>query len=431
MADDLTIFDIDPEKEEQELRAYFTDELTHKPLYAGQCEAAMISLISYQSSVNKIKYAESLKMCLLRYAKGIWLDLYGEFWHCPRIKATPAEDVLQVKLFDVFEVDKILPKDSEIETKDGLYVFKTLEDLIIPAGQMYGTVKIESELAGAALNDYAAGDINSLVKNYEYIESVTNLNGASGGSDPEEDDDYRERLFLAPEKLSTAGTETGYKYLAMSAHKDIIDVSVDLPQEPASVTIGESVYVENGGVFDDEAVTGTVNYKTGVMELTFAEPVSAVKIRIEPAATVELRILTKDGEASSAILGAVDETLSPYDKRPMTDNVLSYSASKVNFTVSGKVIIERNANYETVCEAIDTALAKYFELVRSQLECDVLLSDIIKVIKLVEGVYDVELTSPTASLKGSKKIFYNGLKGDLNIVRRAANGFFASKSNAG
>ena len=79
----------------------------------------------------------------------------------------------------------------------------------------------------------------------------------------------------------------------------------------------------------------------------------------------------------------------------------------------------------------DTALAKYFELVRSQLECDVLLSDIIKVIKLVEGVYDVELTSPTASLKGSKKIFYNGLKGDLNIVRRAANGFFASKSNAG
>ena len=46
MAGDLTIFDIDPEKEEQELRAYFTDELTHKPLYAGQCEAALISLIS-------------------------------------------------------------------------------------------------------------------------------------------------------------------------------------------------------------------------------------------------------------------------------------------------------------------------------------------------------------------------------------------------
>lgn len=420
MADDLTIFDIDPEKEEQELRTYFTDELTHKPLYAGQCEAALISLISYQSSVNKIKYAESLKMCFLRYAEGIWLDLYGEFWLCPRIKATPAEDVLQVKLFDVFEVDKILPKDSEVETKDGLYVFKTLEDLIIQAGQMYGTVKIESELAGAALNEYAAGDINSLVKNYEYIESVANLNGASGGSDPEDDDDYRERLFLAPEKLSTAGTETGYKYFAMSAHKDITDVSVDLPQEPASVTIGESVYVENGGVFDDEAVTGTVNYKTGVMDLTFAAPVSAVKIRIEPAATVELRILTKDGEASSAILGAVDEALSPYDKRPMTDNVVLYSASKVDFTVSGKVIITRNADYTAVCEAVDTALEEYFELVRSQLDYDVLLSEIIKVIKLVEGVYDVELTSPAASLKGSKKIFYNGLKGVLNIVRRAA-----------
>lgn len=421
MADDLTIFDIDPEKEEQSLRAYFTDELTHRDLYPGQDEALLISLISYQSSVNKIKYAESLKNLFVRHAKGIWLDLIGEFWECPRLRATTAKDVLQVKLFDVFESDKILPAGSEVETKDGLYVFKTLNDLVIPAGQMYGTVEIESELAGAALNDYAAGDINSLVKNYEYIESVTNLNGASGGSDPEEDDDYRERLYIAPEKLSTAGSELGYKYFAMSAHKDITDVSVDAPQESATVTIGENTYTaDENGTFDEDEVTGGVDYKTGKMELNFSEPVSSLKIKIQPGGTVVLHVLTKDGEAATGVLDAVSENLSPYDKRPLTDNLLVYSASKVEFSVNGTVTINSDADYEAVCAAVREALAEYFLSLREKFGIDVLVTDIIKVIKLVEGVYDVALTSPAASLIGNKQVFYSGSVGSLTFKRRVS-----------
>lgn len=425
MADDLEIFEINPEADEAALKAKFK-ELTDRELFPAQDESILISLINYQSSVNQVKYAASLKNLFVRYARGIWLDLIGEFWECPRLKATPAQDMLQVKLFDVFESDKILPKDSEIETKDGLYVFKTKSDLIIPAGQLYGSVEIESEQAGAALNDYAAGDINSLVKNYEYIENVTNTIGASGGSDPEKDEDYIERLLIAPEKLSTAGTEDGYKYYAMSAHKDITDVSVDCPQEPATVTIGENVYTEVNGLFDDENVSGTVDYKTGIMELTFSEPVTSLKIRIQPAATVDIRVLTEDGEAAAGILAAVSDKLSPEKTRPLTDNVMIYSAQEKLFTVDADIEIFNTADYELVLKAVTEALEEYFSIIRKKFETDVLLSDINKVIKSVPGVYDVQIKSPLVSLIGDKKSFYRGSIGQLKITRSVKNGVFAA-----
>ena len=425
MADELTIFETDPEKEEQALRAKF-EEITNRGLYPAQDEAVMLSLINYQSALDKIKYTSALKNLFVRYAKGIWLDLLGDFWSCPRLKASSATDVLEVKLFDVFESDKILPKDSEVETKDGLYVFKTKEDLIIPAGQIYGTVEIESDLSGAALNDYAAGDINSLVKNYDYIESVKNLNGASGGSDPEADEDYIVRLLMAPEKLSTAGTTGGYKYFAMSSHKDIADVSVNCPQEPATVTIGDNIYTESDGVFDTEAVTGTVDYKNGVLELNFSEPVSVLKVQIQPAATVDIGILTKDGEASAAILDAVTEGLSPEKTRPLTDNVRVFSAQKEDFTVEGTIYILNTADYETVLKNVISALEKYFDFIRKKFEADVLLSDINKVIKSIEGVYDVDITSPATSLTGDKKKFLSGSIGKLKIERTTKNDVFTS-----
>lgn len=419
MADSLKIFDIDPEKDEAELKRYF-EELTKKTLYPAQDESIMLSVINHQSTINQIKFADSMKNMFIRYAEGIWLDLIGDFYSTPRLRSTKASDVLQVKLYEVFQADKVLPKDSEIETKDGLYIFKTTEDLIIPTGQIYGQVKIESEFAGSSLNDYGKGDINSLIKNYEYIEKVENLNGASGGSDPEEDENYRERLLIAPEKLSTAGTEEGYKYFAMSAHKDITDVSVDCPQKPATVEVDETTYTEVNGTFISDTVNGTIDFRTGTMTLSFNEPVSSIKIVIPPVATVELHALTKDGEASNAILEAISNELSPSNRRPLTDNLLIFSAEKEDFTVDANIKIKQNADYESVSKAVRDAIERYFENIKSKLGADVIKSQIIALINDVEGVYSVDLTNPSTSLSGDKKKFFNGIIGTLTIERASA-----------
>lgn len=418
MADSLDIFDIDPEKDEAELKSYF-QELTKRNLYPAQDETIMLSVINHQSNLNKIKFANSMKNLFIRYAEGIWLDLIGEFYSTPRLKATKAADVVLVKLYNVFQSDRVLPKDSEVETKDGLYIFKTKYDLIIPAGQIYGQVQVESELAGSALNDYAKGDINTLIKNYEYIESVENLKGASGGSDAEDDESYRKRLFIAPEKLSTAGTEDGYKYFSMSAHKDITDVSVDCPQKPATVEINGTIYTEQKNEFISDVVNGHIDYRTGEMTLSFTEPVTTLKIKIEPAATVEIYALTKDGEASIPILEAITSELSPAKRRPLTDNVHVYSAEKEDFTVDLNIKIKQDADYEAVTIAVKAALENYFETIRTKLGTDVIKSNIISLIDEIESVYSVDVINPSVSLRGNKKKFFNGKIGTLTIERAA------------
>jgi phage-related baseplate assembly protein len=52
----------------------------------------------------------------------------------------------------------------------------------------------------------------------------------------EDDEDYRERLVLAPAKLSPAGSAGAYKALALAAHDDVVDINVRSP-DPCEVII--------------------------------------------------------------------------------------------------------------------------------------------------------------------------------------------------
>lgn len=364
MGDKITLIDINPEADEQLLVSYFED-LTDKTLYPAQDERLMISVINHQSILNKVAFNEALAQMFLRYARGIFLDLFGEFLGCPRLEAQSAVDILQIKLYEPFAVDKTLPKGSQVETKDGEYIFVTDEDLIISAGQLYGTVAITSELAGSALNAYVIGDINTLIQNYEYVESVTNLNGAKGGADAEEDDAYRERLFIAPEKFSTAGTVEGYKYFAMAAHKDIVDVKV------LSTTAGR----------------------------------------------VDIYVLTKDGEASLAILDAVSKKVSADKRRPLTDNVFVHSAIKSDFTLSPKITLTKTVDYQTTVSFIGKAFSQYFTETKSALGKSVIKSDIIALIKGLNGIYDIDVSDDLSGLTADDTKFHNGSIGTLTIVR--------------
>lgn len=419
MNDDIVLFDINPEKEEQELVSYL-EYLTDKKLSPAQSERVMISVISHQSSLNLIKTNEAFKMMFLRYAKGIFLDLIGEFMGCPRLQAVKGFDRVLFKTYEAYPVDKVIPKGSKIETKDGAYIVLTKEDLIISAGETEGIVSVETELAGELLNSYKAGDINVLRENYEFIESVVNLDGISGAGDEETDDNYRERLYLAPEKLSTAGTRDGYRYYAMSAHKDITDVSVECPQIPASVTIGDNVYTESSGkITAPNIIDAEVDYKTGTLTMSFASLVSALTVKIPPAATIEVCVLTKDGEASDGILQAVDNNLNADNKRPLTDNVIVFSAEKTVFTFDADITLTKEADHDTVYPLIITALNNYFSSLEKKLKLSVIISHIITLIKNIEGVYDIDVKKPKSSLMGDRKKFYKGQIGTLNIKRAA------------
>lgn len=411
---ELNIIDINPEADEKKLVELF-EEKTGKTLYPAQSERITISIINTISSCMKVKFNQAFRNLLLPYAKGLFLDFIGLFLNCVRLEATQAHSMLRINVYEGLSSDVTIPKGTEIETIDGKYIFTTDDDIVIKSGVLYSDVPITSVYAGELLN-YKKGEINNLIQNYDYVESVTNTVDATGGSDEEDDDRYRERIYIAPEKFSTAGPRKAYKYFAMSAHKDIVDVEVERKQLPASITLEAVLAEENGGIIESDKFSASIDYFTGIMDITFKEPVTSCVIKIPPAATIDVYTLTKDGKASDTIIKAVENAINAEEVRPLTDDVKVGSAIKKDFSVDVIVYITRDADYTLVSTAVAKAMEDYFKEIALKLNTAVIESDIISLIKAIEGVYRVILNSP-GYLPPYKNAYYKGTIANLEIRR--------------
>ena len=413
--EDLELIEINPEKDEIENVAFFEKELDKK-LQPAQSERILISIITTLATNMKIKFNEALKNMFLPYAKGIFLDIIGALLGCPRLKASQAVYILLVKLYEVFSFDKIIPKGSEIETSDGENVFITDKDLIIPSGSTTGQIKITSVKAGSALN-YKKGEINTLIQNYEYVESVENITDAEGGTDEEEDDPYRERLKIAAEKSSTAGAKLAYKYFAMSADKSITDVEVVCEQQDASIEYEGSVYTVNKeNVIDNDILNAEIDYYTGTFTFTHKASGHTFKVTIPPCARVDIYAITENGAPSEAIIQKIYNEVNADERRPLTDLVVVQGAIEGGFSIKSSVLISKSADYDRVLADITNALNKYIDNLKAKLNQAVYPSEIIRIIQSIDGVVSVELESPTA-LPADEKVYYAGTIEKMTIER--------------
>lgn len=168
------------------------------------------------------------KQNLLKYATGDFLDnlgaLYGE--RAVRLPASPAVTTLRFTLGSALAFDAVVPAGTEAQAPNAI-IFATTEDGILPAGTLSVEVPAKATLEGTFGNDFAPGEINSLVNwNQTFFVAVTNTTMTTGGADEETDDQYRYRLWLAPESFSTCGPREAYEFWALSAHPDIIQCVV-------------------------------------------------------------------------------------------------------------------------------------------------------------------------------------------------------------
>jgi phage-related baseplate assembly protein len=87
-------------------------------------------------------------------------------------------------------------------------------------------------------NGFVAGQIKALASVLPALSvaSVANTRTSEGGAEAEDDEYYRERIVLAPEQWSNAGSVGAYRFWARSAHPDVIDVAVVSPS-PGVVNI--------------------------------------------------------------------------------------------------------------------------------------------------------------------------------------------------
>ena len=285
-----------------------------EPLYPGDerrifGEALVVVLVSLYNEFN-----DKMKQRTLQNARGYVLDAIGDmFYKTERAAPASAYATFRFAIDEVLAENIVIPAGTRITT-DGSVYFATEETTVLQSGELFVDVLGVCITGGSAYNGFTVGTIATLVDLIPFISSVQNVTTSTGGDDGEPyteegDNRYRERIGLASAKLSTAGPESAYRYFALTADPDIIDVSIDVPD--ACVV---NIYpLMRGGELPDEE---TLEKVLATVSADNVRPMTDIVSALAPETveyTVEIKYYcTQDDEAAAiqtieADGGAIDQ----------------------------------------------------------------------------------------------------------------------------
>lgn len=321
---------------------------TGRPLQPTQAERILIDMWAYRETLVRVAIQQACLQQLVAYAAFPMVDHLGALANAPRLAAAAARTSVRWTLPGPAVVPSVIPSGTRVRTKDGKVTFTTDADATIVAGALTVDVGATASPAGLAGNDYAPGQVSEIIDPPGFSVTATNVGTTEGGSPSEDSDSYAERIPDAIRGLSVAGPEDAYRYVAKSAHPDIIDVSVTTP------TPG----------------------------------------------TVRLAVLTRAGAASPTILALVLAAASAKTVRPICDTVTAQSAAPVAYAISAQVTLRQGTPSTVVADAAARATA-YAAEIGKRLGRPPIRSQIIAAMML-PGVHRVELTSPASDVAVSE-----------------------------
>jgi len=240
----------------------------------SQADPLRLIFLSAASVITKQNVAinDAAKQNLLYYARDKVLDHKGAEMTTPRLEATAATTTLRLHLSVPLTSSRIIEKGSLATSNEGAIFFATIEETAISPGVDYVDVELECTTKGEIGNGFAVGQINTLVKPLPYISHIENITVSDGGAEREEDAPYKERIYMAPEKLTNAGSDGAYKYFAKSASALISDVYVYMPT-PGCVDI--KILMKDGKLPSPEIIDKVLNAVSGKRVRPLTDRVSA------------------------------------------------------------------------------------------------------------------------------------------------------------
>lgn len=167
------------------------------------------------------------KMNLLKYSTGPYLDNMAIAFGVERKAGEPSRCKVKFTLSSIQTSNISIPKYTRVT--DGQIYFRTTKFAEIAAGAKDVTIDCECVNVGTKYNGMPPGKIKILVDSIPYIESVSNINITSFGTDAEDDETLRERIFLASSTYSVAGPVGAYEYHTKAYSSLISDVRVTNP----------------------------------------------------------------------------------------------------------------------------------------------------------------------------------------------------------
>ena len=337
----------------------------NEPLYPGDERRIFAEGVVSLFNTMYAHFDDAARQRLLRYARGAVLDGIGELVGAVRLEPQPASATFRFSVETAQAENIIIPQGTRV-TSDGMVYFATDTLDVLQAGDTYVDIHATCTEGGSQYNGLAAGAVNTLVDMIPYISSAKNTTITAGGDDGEPyttegDDRFRERIRMAPAQFTTAGPESSYRYYAMSADPDIVDVALEAPEDEPNVV---NIYpLMAGGQLPDQDV-----------------------------------------------LDAVEAVCSASDVRPMTDKVNAVAPKTVNYSINVKyyTLVDEEADCIAAIEGDGGAIDQYNEWQQGALNRDV-NPDYLRKLMLAPGdgktgAYRVDITQPTVASVGKNQV---------------------------
>lgn len=257
--DGITVEEIISEMVEDYEKKY--EETTGKKITLRPGDKDMIQTNIYAGKFIQLyeKLDHAAKMNLLKYSKGDFLKHLGAmkktFINPPKTAVTTIRFTLSGKRKGTVYIPSGIRVTSA--AGDGIY-FATDEYGEIKEGETYTDINCTCETAGEIGNNYLPGQLEILVDPVPYVQSVENITKSDGGAGEESEEEFRERIFLAPSSFSTAGPNDAYEYWVRQYNSAAIeDVKI---HEPTDAIVDVRILMKGGELPSDAFCDNVKNY---------------------------------------------------------------------------------------------------------------------------------------------------------------------------
>lgn len=337
-----------------------TSDINRMILYA--CAAQIYQAYQYVERAGRLN--------LLKYSYGDYLDNIGALKNVSRQQATRSKVTVRFKLSEKREAPVQIPSTTRVTTGNFDAYWELEEDKAIPPGAIYADFECVCTEIGEFSNGCQVGEITELVDPVPYIDSISNITVSAGGYETESDEDFAERILLAPSSYSVAGTEDAYIYHIKTHNASIIDVKI-ITDKDATVNI---FFLLSGG------------------NIPTSEDVANLQAYLDNAE----------------------------DIRPLTDHIVVMSPTVVNYDINVTYYIDKSdKNQEvTIKSDISNAISEFIIEQSSEIGKDINTSILVQKI-MNAGAKRVEVKSPVftainetsvAHNNPTKSITYGGLE---------------------
>jgi len=316
----------------------------------------MIEADAYDEMLLRARINDAIEQQLLAYATGANLDHIAATRYAEsRLEGAKPYANFEFSLSEILETDIVLPEGLLLGDGKGAEA-RLMASVTIAAGaaSAQGVVELQAFVRESEIKT------EIILTPLPYVIGAKQLEPFANGADPEDDERFRERVWLSREKKTTAGSRLQYVYYAKSADVRVRDVQI----------------------IDDTA---------GV---------------------VKVYLLSDTGSADSVMIERVNEILNEEEIRPLTDDVQVYSAEIIDVTVDAVVKLYDLSLQLQVDEQIRANFAANTMIFGKSLS-------LAKIYDLLGGeqVADVVLNAPTASVLLQP---YQVAKVTLNLAYEAA-----------